>query len=221
MRFQDSEGATCDRGQANGGSTGRHIVVNQRKSKTAAAVPVFICLLFCVIYSYFSPLVVSSFCFPSPFDILRVSHNWDVRLFVLPKHPLGLAWTGKPKDACNMLYDSAKTARQHLFIYFFHSLPFALEGTTKDVSIELKLITISRMIQHRLTLTACFCPVPQPLVFVCIYSSSAISHIFSCTKRSSSPKRFGDGHGNLRLHIERKLPVAVLMRVRPLWTCTE
>ena len=55
-----------------------------------------------------------------------------------------------------------------------------------------------------------------PLVFVCIYSSSAISHIFSCTKRSLSPKRLGDGHGNLRLHIERKLPVAVLMRVRPL-----
>lgn len=113
-----------------------------------------------------------------------------------------------------MLYDSAKTARQ---LFFFSFPPFALEGTTKDVSVELKLITISRMIQHRLTLTACFCPVPpQPLVFVCIYSSSAISHIFSCTKRSSSPKRLGDGHGNLRLHIERKLPVAVLMRVRPL-----
>lgn len=65
-----------------------------------------------------------------------------------------------------MLYDSAKTARQ---LFFFSFPPFALEGTTKDVSVELKLITISRMIQHRLTLTACFCPVPSPGACVCVH----------------------------------------------------
>lgn len=71
------------------------------------------------------------FCCLPPLDILCVSHIRDVWLFVLPKHPLGLACMPKPKDACNMLYKSAKTDR--IFLSFFFPSPCfrSLQGPPK------------------------------------------------------------------------------------------
>lgn len=113
----------------------------------------WICVQFCLWLQW--PVTLTHLFFPLLFscslDSSCVSHIWDVWLFVLPKHPLGLACVPKPKGARNMLYKSVRTDR----IFFF-----ALEErTTKDVSFKLKLITILRMIQfvwHQF-LCSCLC----------------------------------------------------------------
>lgn len=114
----------------------KHIFMNLEKLICKPATAVFLdsTLLSTVFFPQsliLTPICCFLFCFLPSFHIPRVSHIWDVWLFVLPKHPLGLACTPNPKDACNMLYKSAKTDRIFSPSLCLRSLFFFLWGPPK------------------------------------------------------------------------------------------
>lgn len=144
--------------------------MNQRevKSKPKTAVFEFVsCSVLSTVIRHFTSFVVSSFVFFLSLTSF-VSVIFEMcGFFVLPKHPLGLACMPKPKDACNMLYKSAKTDR--IFLFFFPRR--ALEAFEDHQSCQLQT-QINYNLEDdpiRLTSTVCFCS----SIYVCAHLLSS------------------------------------------------
>lgn len=155
----------------------------------------WICVQFCLWLQW--PVTLTHLFFPLLFscslDSSCVSHIWDVWLFVLPKHPLGLACVPKPKGARNMLYKSVRTDR--IFFFCFRREDHQRCQLQTHINYNLEDDPV------RLTSVPLF-------VFVRVYFQVLFHISLQALKRVES-QRLGDNHGNLKLRIEHKLPVAV------------